>query len=233
MRFFKLTHPDYATDQEASLWNSASSTAKYRIPGMSCDVCGPWSSSDRLRVPLPSDVGDFDGVKFLPVNDWTTRRDTWAQLLGLAPEQITPGAKLGPPTGTGVSSMRGDAIHPVPGEIWVSARLKGATESAGLTGVSFARVQLRPNPGCGDLWELVIRGRAWRPDSTVEKTRLCDVCGRRGFPSPKNLSVDESRWDGSDFLTLDGNPNIIVVTERVADLLDAGAFANIVAKPIG
>lgn len=61
---------------------------------------------------------------------------------------------------------------------------------------------------------------------------MCDVCGRLGFPSPKVLSVDEARWDGSDFLILDYNPNIVAVTERMAEVIDANAFTNIMVEPI-
>lgn len=100
-----------------------------------------------------------------------------------------------------------------------------------LTGVSFANVQLT---GACDvqLAELVIHGRAWRRGSTSESLQLCHVCGRTGFPNPRDLSVDEARWDGSDFITVDGNPNIVIVTKRVALVLESHGFSNVAAEPI-
>jgi hypothetical protein len=62
--------------------------------------------------------------------------------------------------------------------------------------------------------------------------RLCEQCERRGFPSPRNLLVDQARWDGSDFVFLDGNPNIVVVTERVAEVVTSKRFTNLVATPL-
>jgi len=41
------------------------------------------------------------------------------------------------------------------------------------------------------------------------------------------LSVDEATWDGADFLNLDENPNIVVVTERVADVVKSLRVANV------
>ena len=232
MHFFKLTHPRYASDREADRRNPVTPTASHRIPGISCNVCGPWSSSGRLRVPLPPQADEFVGVTFLSVVDWMNSRDRWASLLGVDSEMIEPGAKLGPPSGSCTAAVAEDVVHPIPGEIWVAARVRDALAATGLTGVSFAAVQLPPGCGKADLSELVVRGRAWRHGSTEESLRLCELCGRRGFLSPRNLAVDEARWDGSDFVFLDGNPNIVVVTERVAEVFNAHDFTNVVAEPI-
>jgi hypothetical protein len=219
MRFFKLTHPRYTEDKEAEQRNPVISTATHRIPGISCDICGPWSSSRRLRVALPSEVAEFEGVSFLTVTDWRTARDRW-------------GAKLGPPSGTCTKAVTEDAVHPTPGEIWVMSHVGDALAAAGLTGVSFATVSLSPGCSEGTLAELVVHGTAWRRGSSEETLRLCAQCGRRGFPSPHQLQVDETRWDGSDFLFLDSNPNIVVVTERVAEVVASSGFRNLVAIPL-
>jgi len=79
MQFFKLTHPYYTEDEEAERRNAVTSEGAHRIPGMSCDVCGTWSSSHRLRVALPDRLDEFVGVRFLPVTDWTNARDRWPQ----------------------------------------------------------------------------------------------------------------------------------------------------------
>jgi len=232
MRFFKLTHPRYDTDQEDDSKNPIVTRASHRIPGINCETCGTWSSSDRLRLPLPSPADDFLGVRFLAVQDWLQARVEWARRLQMKPDDIAPGAKLGPPAGQCTAPVREDAVHPMPGEIWIVSRFRDAIVAAELSGVSFAQVQLSPECGAIELWEVVVHGRAWRKGSTDESILLCKICGRRGFPSPKALWVDEARWDGSDFVILDHNPNIIVVTERVVEVLDANSFTNIVAEPV-
>lgn len=232
MRFFKLTHPRYATDREADKRNPVTTTSSHRIPGISCEECGPWSSSSRLRVNLLSHADIFADITFLPVADWMTARDRWARLLGVDPGVIDPGAKLGLPSGTCRTAITEDVVHPIPGEIWIATNVRDALAAAGLTGVSLAKVQLSPECDAHDFSELVVHGRAWRQGSTEENLRLCEICGRRGFPSPKNLVVDEARWDGSDFVLLDGNQNIIVVSERTAEVFSANAFTNVITEPI-
>lgn len=231
MRFFKLTHPRYATDRERDRRNPVTSTVSHRIPGIACEVCGPWSSSRRLRVSLPARVDEFAKVTFLPIDEWTSARDRWASLVGVDPNHVEPGATLGPPSGTCTGPIVEAVLHAMPGEIWVAASVRDALITAGLAGVSFAAVRFPPERTSADLWEIVVHGRAWRKGSTEENLRLCKVCGRRGFPSPRNLAVDESRWDGSDFLCVDGNPNIIVVSERAAAVFTANGFTNVVLEP--
>lgn len=232
MRFFHLTHPRYETDQEANRRNPVTCAVSHRIPGITCEVCGPWSSSARLRVPLPSAADEFVGVSFLPVGEWMISRDRWARLLGIEPDRVEPGASLGTPTGTCTAQITEDVVHPIPGEVWVVARVRDALTAAGLTGVSFASVQLSPECTKADLSELVVHGQAWRRGSSAEGLRLCETCGRRACPSPKDLAVDETRWDGSDFLFLDANPSIVVISERAADVFNANTFTNVVLEPV-
>ncbi len=232
MRFFKLTHPKYDTDREDHSRNPVTSTVDYRVPGITCVACGAWSSSERLRVPLPEDIAGFSGVRFLSVDEWRGSSSKWAARLGIPVEVLAPGAKLGPPVGVCSSDILEDSVHPMPGEIWVVPRVRDAFVSAGLTGVAFERVVLSGNCKGVELWELVVQGRTWRRGSTEGSLCVCELCGRRVFPLPNKLSVDESRWDGSDFVLLDHNPNIIVVTERTQKVLDANAFSNLVIERI-
>ena len=229
MQFFKLTHPKYDTDREERARNPVTSTAGYRVPGITCAACGPWSSSERLRVPLPEDTSDFSGVTFLGVDEWKSTSPKWAERLGVSVGALAPGAKLGPPQGTCSSEIHEDSVHPTPGEIWVFSGVRNAFVAAGLTGVSF---DLSGNCGKVKLWELIVHGRAWRKGSTEDSLCACGLCGRRVFPLPRALSVDESRWDGSDFVLLDHNPNIIVVTERTQQVLGTNAFSNLVVESI-
>jgi len=232
MQFFEITNPEYETDHEYAFRNPVWTSAKYALPGINCEVCGTWSSCDRLRVTLPPEAHEFEEVRFVSVTEWMQARHEWARLLGVNVDDLAPGADFGPPMGTCRSAITEDVVHPIPGEIWVRRSVRTVLERAHLVGVSFADVQLTGECDHVELAEIVVHGRAWRKGSTPENIRLCDICGRTGFPSPKYLAVDETRWDGSDFVILDGNPNIVVVTERVADVINTHAFSNLVVEPI-
>lgn len=232
MKFFKLTHPRYPTDQEDDRRNPVSVAGRYQIPGIVCDVCGNWSSSSRLRGPLPREADQFRHVEFLPPTEWKAMRGRWAAMLGVEPARVQPGLRLGPPTGLRSGPIVEDVVHPFPGLMWVADRVRAVVVEEALSGVSFASVELEPDPGDTALSELVIHGSAWRQGSTEQTVQVCSVCGRRGFPSPRNLKVDEARWDGSDFLHLDGNPNIVVVTQRAAAVFNAHKFSNVTAELI-
>lgn len=231
MTFFRLSPPDYETDQEADARNPVVIEGSHTLPSMDCESCGTWSSSARLRVPVPRDAEEFVGTRFLGPVEWNSHRLRWSALLSVPAEALEPGAALGPPQGRCNARIAEDVVHPFPGLLWVSGLVADRVAGAGFSGVTLNPVTLRGACG-GPLWELTIRGRAWRRGSTHENIRVCDACGRTRFEAPRNLSVDDARWDGADFMNLDRNPNIVVVTERVATFIAANRFGNVVATAI-
>ena len=232
MTFFRLTHPPYKTDQELRRRNPVAETPYGHVPGMVCPTCGVRVSSDRLRTTWSARVEHIARTNYQTPDDWHRSRATWARVLRVKPEAVTPGATLGPPRGRCTGPIDEEIVHPFPGLIWVARRVRNALQAAKLTGVSFAKVQLEPARWQRDLWELVVQGRAWRKGSTAKTLRRCRICGRETFRSPTNLDVDVRRWDRTDFFHVDHNPNILLVTERVASVLDDHGFTNIVAQPI-
>ena len=50
-----------------------------------------------------------------------------------------------------------------------------------------------------DLWEIDVKGKAWRIGMDLDKITDCKKCGRHLFPDPEWLKVDHNRWDGTDF----------------------------------
>jgi hypothetical protein len=130
-----------------------------------------------------------------------------------------------------------DFLHPLPGQIWVGERVMLAMRRAGFLGVELIEVQTSwakgrgPNGAPPRLWEVVVTGSAWRKSSDERLISVCGVCGRTVFPKASQRDVDETRWDGSDFFHADRNPNIVLVTERVCDLLDEGRFSNYQCVP--
>jgi hypothetical protein len=231
MRFFKLTHPDYGFDGEFTRRNPITVTSRHRVPGILCDSCGPWSSSERLRVSVPADLeSEFTGSKFLSPTEWLARRDQWANRLGVSPARVGPGAEVGSPRGSLEAPVSEDFVHPFPGEAWVTKKVAELLDGANLQGLNLVEAELYNSQGvraAAKLWAIVPTGQAWRVGSDVETLRVCDLCGRQGFPRPKVLAVDTERWDGTDFFNLDHNPNIVIVTERVRDLVRDSGFTNV------
>lgn len=66
MRFFSLTHPRYATDQEFARRNPVRTAVKFRLPGVQCSSCGDLCG--RVRVPCSRndsiDESVWDGSDF-------------------------------------------------------------------------------------------------------------------------------------------------------------------------
>lgn len=236
--FFRLTTPRYATDHESDRRNTVwVADPLVGLPPTICELCGnSWASNARLRVPVPQEladeVGTFPGVRTpLPWEEWRRRRIRWAALLNVAPDMLVPGLDIGPPYGEVRRKTKEDVIHASPGYVWVQERVKGAIEQAGFSGVKLVEVVLDKRD-CPRLWELDVHGHGFRPGTTAESLRDCQRCGRLVFPNPEDLTVDVSRWDGSDFFDLDRNTAMIFVTERVRDLFVRERFSNCAFNPV-
>lgn len=236
MAFFKLRPPDYPSDAEHDRRNPCRVQSGYRLPGIACERCGPWSSSARLRLPLPpTDLSAFENPRFLSRDEWRSKHVQWARMLGVSEDDVSPGMSFGPPRGEILGRLSEDFVHPAPGLIWMSVARVRAFIQREFRGVGLADVELVAPTGGVDppsLVELVPKGSARRVGVTLSELLACDLCGRRGFPRPKNLSVDPTTWDRSDFFTLDHNPNIVVVTKRVEEWVSSEELSNIETERI-
>lgn len=224
---YEVLQPRYADDELYERGNPVTSTSSHSIPGVLCPSCGPWASSVRLRVPVPEQLESFNTPQFLPLDAWRDAQRGWAELLGVAPEVVEPGAEFGPPQGRCTAAITEDIVFPTPGEVWVRERVRTELEAGKLVGLEFAEVQLTGVAGV-PLWELVARGRAWTESANEDQDHLCGLCGRRTLPGPANPRLDLNRWDGSDVMTIDMNPNRLFVTDRVARVFELGRFTNVV-----
>jgi hypothetical protein len=224
------------TDEEDDVLNPVMEVVRYRVPGVRCDVCGTWASSQRLRdVKIPEGYG-FGEIRFLSPTEWRGALADWSHALGVSEDRLAPGARLGPPRGQRTGVVKEDVVHPFPGSIWVQRRVRDAIEAAKLVGVRFERVILDDKPEESLLFELVPLGKASRPAELPQPTR-CELCGRVSFTSallpPWRLTVDPNSWDGSDFFLLDGNPNVVCASERARRLFETEGFSNVRFAPIG
>lgn len=238
MIFYELTHPDYLSDRAYTRHNPVQLLDNERVPSINCEDCGIWSGSERIRkkVNLTPKAMRIIAQKFVPASNWKEIINDLAFELGVSYDLLRPGAELGSPKGLVVSTVVNDFIHPFPGIIWIKRTVMDALQDAKVTGVDFSPVELynkkikerKSKPD--DLWELVVNGKAWRKGSCLEAIRECKKCTRKSFPDPEYLDVDETTWDGSDFLILDLNPNIVIVTEKVQRILGQVGFTNYLCK---
>lgn len=84
------------------------------------------------------------------------------------------------------------------------------------------------------LWELLIQGKGGdaAPESGIYPLYEIEDSGRFSYSSFRNgIVVEEGNWDGSDFFTVTGYPNFILVTERVKELIIGHRLTNCALIP--
>lgn len=242
MQFYELTHPDYETDHDHAAANRIQMEQDVFLPGMICPACGPWAGGRRLYLPV-GDAGIRDqlGGKPVPPHQWTKLAQGVRAAARLSDSFLLgPGDILGTPRAELLSDTIPDFVHPFPGQLVVRDVVVTALKEARLTGFEPIRVEvrwskgfIRPRPtALPVLYELVVTGEAWRVDMDGSQIQLCEHCGRTGFPHPEWLVVDPSRWDGTDFLNVDRNPNIVLVTQRACTTLARAHFSNYQCIPV-
>lgn len=233
MQFYRLTYPDYKTDQEFNLNNPIRMIRDIWLPGIICSKCGStWAGNRRLYLSINDESlrGQLRGGP-VPQSEWENLSHQVRVTVGLPDDYLLkPGDVLGKPIAELQHSKLPDFLHPFPGQLIVKSNVIETLQRAKLTGfhpipveVSWSKKVKKP-PELPNLYELMVTGSARRVDITEEIT--CQACGRRKFPRPEWLVVDEGQWDRSDFLYLDGNPNIVIVTDRVCSVLAEQQFTN-------
>ncbi len=136
----------------------------------------------------------------------------------------------------------GDFVWTWYSECLVTERVLTLFREAGLTGFEakpvvvekVKRVKKEQPVTIPRLWELVITGKGGdaHPDSGIRVIYKCDACGLTRYSSYRDgIIVNEREWDGSDFFTVNGYPKLILVTERVKDLIVANQLTNCVLIP--
>lgn len=243
MQFYRLTHPDYPTDRHFSKANPAQIVEENRLPGIDCDQCGRWSGSTHIRVnelivqSISRYLLSIGSPRFVSPRQWETLIQDLSSLTGLPEETFWPGADYGDPVGVLQRDDIADFLHPFPGTIWITSEVVSAFRDAGLTGADYVPVKLKlPQEAALEsppqLWEIVVKGQAWRHGMDLDTVTVCRICRRKKFPKPEQLSIDLARWDGTDFFHVDLNPNIVLVTDGVSSVLEKAKFSNVRCIPI-
>ena len=251
--FYQLTDPEYEDDFESERLNPVWTESSYEIPGFICPNCGHMGFGHHLRIPLPAEnaLEEFKGTRHVPLDEWRQERPRWAKLLGVALDRVTPCASIGPPEGLLKGMPSADIIHPS-ADIWVRTRVMDKLKGIRCTGVEFAKAQFiyrptDPESFCDgvhvdydpidldnlpEYWELTVTGTASREGQDENTITVCDLCGRKKFAPLKNVKIDESRWDGSDFFNIETRHSFVIVTKRVCNALMELGASNYVCKPL-
>jgi hypothetical protein len=240
MKFYKLTHPEYSTDMQFSIANPVRIDSNHYLPDVYCPECGStWGSSDRIRTTsaIAGEILRYlktnNLSKPLPIDKWDNFARDLSLKFRLPINVIKPGAEFGPPVGLIRNSSKNHIVHPFPGVLWVSNEVVSAFKNEGLTGIEYWNVSLKwaeKKPGLTEplpkLTEIFVTEQVWRIGMDVARITACNRCKRSEFPQPKMLKIDEARWTGTDFMNPDTNPNIVIVSERVYNVLNRYRFIN-------
>ena len=250
MQFYRMTLPKFETDLDEARANPFREVRTLGwLPFLQCSVCGEVGTGTKLRCDPPPTNELLELLKYRTIrpNEWMETAEYYGSVLNVSADKLNPGMEIGPPRG---EMWRDNATHiRHAGLRWANSEVVDALDKLGATGVQFHRVKLHwafpwddffspvglefseakrrePSESTPELWELTVVGQAWRRGMTLAKITKCTICGRFWFPDPNYLDVDEGRWDGSDFFSVDRNPNIVLVSERIRDLFLARGFLN-------
>jgi hypothetical protein len=242
MQFYHLSQPDYSSDQEEQIANPIHFIPDIWMPGIICEKCGAtWAGSRRLYLTVDNaDIRRRLHGKPLIEKFWRElAREVNNHIDSKTPVDLYPGDILGTPKAELLSDQIPDIMQPFPGQIVVTPHVVDKLQQHSISGfraiplqLSWAKQFEKPTSEPPLLFELLITGSAWRVHISESDIIACSHCHRTVFPDPERLSVDQSRWDGSDFLVVDRNPNIVIVTERVCSVLSDEGFSNFVCVPI-
>lgn len=80
-----------------------------------------------------------------------------------------------------------------------------------------------------EVWELKITGKGGdaHPDSDIRVLYVCPECGYTRYSSfQEGIIVDNNKWDGTDFFTVNGYPLFFLIAKRVKDLIVDNKLTN-------
>lgn len=229
-------------------------SAQYDLPRVRCNACrrDAWTLYQALPFDLPAgsplwqSIGRSNAPVYLSPADW----DVFAQ--ELSEEMRRAGRRVplfGPSYRFGALRLRIQYRRPKEffelrglGGTFISERVAQVLEEGEVSGYDLYPAPVeesKPRPPSATVpplplyYELAVVGQARldreRAEYSVVSSSPCEVCSRWFRPYCdevrwRALHVDLSTWDGSDLLRLEEASHLILVTERVKEVL---ANANV------
>lgn len=140
------------------------------------------------------------------------------------------GNRIGPLRIDIVSRKVGDFINTFLSEWLISDKVAVLFKDNGFTGY-----ELKPATVCNiqlpyNLWEFVVTGKGGDADpaSGIYLKKECTYCNHKRYSAYENgIVVNEDNWDGSDIFTVTGYSGLILVTERVKEVVEENKLTGV------
>jgi hypothetical protein len=235
---------------------------KVRIPGIQCATCGQiWVKAARVAsVECPISLRRDFPRSPISLPRYRELCDTICSLSKCTPADLSPGTSLLPSSMAIPSLPEADFLWGSLGSVVVSERIKNCFAHARFSGtllfpITISKVGRRkaklpapipdsgepddimdlanhvPASNVGQYFEVIITSDSHRVRGT-EPTAVCAVCGFEQWLPPKQWTMDESLWTGTDVFCL-APTSVIVVTDRVKKRLVEIGATNVRAVQIG
>jgi len=249
--FWRVEHPDYPSETADRLVNGELSHS-FGMPGVHCARCGQtWAGNRVLPFALPPSLCDRLELRNRWPIDADAHRALRAKVLrelresGAALETVEPGDSFPPALLDVAAPPDADFLWGAHGSVVVSDRVKGALNSAGIRGATFAPVICRVGrrapaarrmtrsaeaPDPVSYHELIVTAESAYPPG-VDPT-FCESCGRRSFDHDRRqLVMVPQMWRGDDVFRL-ATTLWIVVTDAVRQRIEELHPSNVVFRKL-
>ena len=236
---YELTHPKYETDFEFNKNNPLIAESELYLPLLKCQCCGSTWGGDDIIYLNQDKASKLE--KFLKKNNYvgkTLITDEWNNMayqisdqFGIPLNEIKPTAQIGNSVGLVKGKLQNDIYFPMPGQIWVTLRVKKIIEEFKFTGIGFEAVKMKmksktvQTPDKSQLWEMVVKGSIFRRGVRAEDIIVCDCCKRSKFPD-KDFLLDLKSWTGHDFCMLDNYKSFVIVSNEVKEVFESELISN-------
>ncbi len=258
--FWKLTAPNYSDYHHTYI--NGSVEHPYRLPGIQCHSCGhTWIAPSRV-LPIDCPLSLRSRLKPRPVTVAEYREicDAICGVCNCSASDLKPGNRLLPSSIKIPSRPRADFLWGSLGSLIISETIKDAFERDGFTGfvvfpMTMSKIGRReanlpppipasgepedimrsavqvPGTDVGPYFELLVRADSRRVRGT-EPSIVCKVCGCEEWCPPRQWSMEESLWTGTDLFFL-APTTMLVVTDRVKERLVEIGATNVRAVEVG
>lgn len=258
--FWKLTSPDYSDYHHTFI--NGEVEHPYGLPGIQCHSCGhTWIAPSRV-LPIDCPLSLRSQLKRRPasVAEYRDICDAICAACKCSASDLKPGNSLLPSDMQIPSRPRADFLWGSLGSWVISLRIKDLFERAGFSGfvlfpITISKVGRReaklappipasgepedimrsaihvPGADVGPYFELLVRSDSRRVRGT-EPSFVCGVCGFEQWSPPRQWSMEDSLWTGTDLFCL-APTSMLIVTDRVKERLVEIGASNVRAVPVG
>ncbi|MBK1856595.1 hypothetical protein JO972_16645 [Verrucomicrobiaceae bacterium 5K15] len=211
MKIWRIKAPSYRSSKEKANHNGSISFP-YGLPGVKC--CGTWSGCDLLGIDCPQELRDVTGLN----DSWPLkpkRLDKLREELrrfegfsGLSIHELSPGARLMPPTFKQPHHKDNDFLWPALEAPVVSLRV-----AALLSRICPDDFEAVPLPNTPD-WVLIIIRAKSKPPIERRSDRHCKRCGRGNRVSnSSDFVVFEDMVPNAGIFCLDTTLHLLISDE--------------------